>query len=180
MAEENARRGMLQGKNKILLFRLLKDAEEDAAKLSFQTDHTFELTRDADSVVTKDGTIVKIGELEGEVSGIEAVQAKDDPVAEMLQDAMLDAEKLEVWEVSVDEDLKEDDKYPAMYAQGYLTSWSSENPAEDESTYSGDYMIELTPQFGMATLTEEQEEAVQYAFKDTVASSENGGGGVEG
>ncbi|MDY0394791.1 phage major tail protein, TP901-1 family [Virgibacillus halophilus] len=172
MAEE-ARKGMLQGKNKILLFRLLKESEKEAAKLSFQTGHTFSLSRDSDSITTKDGKIVKLGELEGEVTGIEAVQSKDDPVADMLLQAMLNGEKLELWEVTVDEDVKnEEGKYPAMYAQGYLTSWEEEASAEDEATYSGDYSIDLVPQFGFATLTPDQEEAVQYAFRDVKANSE--------
>lgn len=179
MAENQARKGMLLGKNKILLFRKLKNSDKDAAKLSFQTDHTFSLTRDGDFVETKDGKLFRLGELEGEISGIEAVQAKEDPVAIELQDAMIDGDKLEIWEVSVDEDLKDEDgKYPAIYAQGYLTSWEAAAPVDDESAYSGDFMIELAPQFGMATLSEEQEEAVQYAFKDTVANGESGG--VEG
>lgn len=173
MADDKAKQGMLEGKNKILLFRLLKNSDKDAAKLAFQTEHTFSLERDTDSIETKDGTIVKLGDLEGEVTGIEAVQAKEDPVATMLQDSILEGEKLELWEVTVDEDLKDDDdKYPAMYAQGYLTSWEAEAPTEDESTYSGDYTIELVPQFGFATLTEDQEDAVQYAFRDTTADSE--------
>src|SRR5690625_455171 len=129
----DARKGMLEGKNKILLFRLLKNSNEEAAKLAFQTSHSFTLSRDADSIVTKDGSVVKLGELEGEISGIEAVQAKDDPVAKMLQDSIIDGDKLEVWEVAVDEDLEEDGTYPALYAQGYLTEWEAENPAEDES-----------------------------------------------
>lgn len=169
MAKEKVRQAILQGKNKILLFRRLKDSDEEAAKLAFQTEHTFSLERDTDSIVTKDGTIVKLGDLEGEVSGIEAVQAKDDPVATMLQGAVLDGEKLELWEVTVDEELKEDDKYPAMYAQGYLTSWEAEAGAEDEATYSGDFTIELVPQFGEATLSKDQKDAVQYEFKDTEA-----------
>lgn len=173
------RKAMLQGKNKILLFRLLKEANTSAAKLAFQTDHTFSLSRDTDSIQTKDGKLTKLGELEGEVTGIEAVQAKEDPVASMLLDAVIDGEKLELWEVTVDEDLKDESgKYPAMYAQGYLTSWEAGAPTEDESTYSGDFTIELVPQFGFATLTEEQEEAVQYAFKDTVPDGAEGG--VEG
>ena len=170
---DNAKKGMMMGKNKILLFRLLKNSEESGTKLSFQTEHTFSLERDADSIVTKDGSITKLGDLEGEVTGIEAVQSKDDPVAEMLQDAMISGDKLELWEVSVDEDLKEgDNQYPAMYAQGYMTSWEAEANAEDEATYSGDFMIDLVPQFGMATLTEEQEETVQYAFRDTLPATE--------
>src|SRR5690625_71608 len=111
---QEVRRAMLQGKNKILLFRNLKDSDKDAAKLVFQTDHTFSLTRDMDKIPTKDGTLVKIGELEGEFTGIEAIQSKDDPVVEMLQSSVLDGEKLEIWELTVDEELKnEAGKYPA-------------------------------------------------------------------
>lgn len=180
MADNNkARQDMLEGKNKILLFRRLKDSDKEAAKLAFQTEHTFALERDTDAIPTKDGTIVKLGDLEGEVTGIEAVQAKDDPVATMLQGSVLDGEKLELWEVTVDEDLEDDGKFPAMYAQGYLTNWEASAPTEDESTYSGDFKIELVPQFGFATLTEEQQTAIQYAFRDTVPE-DDGGGGVEG
>lgn len=160
---------MLQGKNKILLFRKLKDQNKEAAKLAFQTEHTFSYSRSLDRIVTKDGTIIKVGELESEVS-IEAIQAKNDPLRNELRDAAIKGEKLELWEVTVDEDLKtEDNKYPAVYAQGYLDSWEDAAGAEDESTVSGNFIVELEPQFGYATLTEEQEEAVQYAFKDTTS-----------
>ena len=164
------KRAMLEGKNKILLFRELDNQDTEAAKLSFQTTHTFEFTRDAEAVITKDGTIRQLSELESSVTGIEAIQAKDDPVATMLLDAVLEGNKLELWEVTVDEDLvNEEGKYPAIYCQGYLTSWSTDNGTEDEATYSGDFAIELVPQFGFATLTEEQQDAVQYMFTDTTS-----------
>lgn len=99
------------------------------------------------------------------------MQSKDDPVAEMLQSAVLDGEKLEIWEIAVDEDLEEEGQYPAMYAQGFLTSWEEGAGAEDEATYSGDFMIELVPQFGLATLTPDQENDIQYAFKDITAEA---------
>lgn len=159
---------MLQGKNKILLFRKLSEQSVEAAKLVFQTEHTFSYSRSLDKIVTKDGTIIKVGELESEVS-IEAIQAKSDPISEVLRDSVLKGEKLELWEVTVDEDLKEDDKYPAVYCQGYLDSWESPASAEDEATISSNFNIELEPQFGEATLSAEQTEAVQYAFKDTVS-----------
>ncbi|MBW8350780.1 phage major tail protein, TP901-1 family [Bacillus sp. IITD106] len=171
MAEEKAQ--MMQGKNKILLFRRLADQNTEAAKLVFQTEHTFSYSRSLDRIVTKDGTIIKVGELEAEVS-IEAIQAKKDPVGQMLRDAAIKGEKLELWEVTVDEDLKQGEKYPAVYAQGYLDSWENGAGAEDESTISSNFIVELEPQFGMATLTDEQESAVQYAFRDVtpVASGE--------
>jgi len=169
---------MAQGKNKILLFRLLSDQSVEAAKLVFQTEHTFSYSRSLDRIVTKDGTIIKVGELEAEV-GIDAIQGKNDPTFDMLQNAVIEGKKVELWEVTVDEDLKKDGKYPAVYAQGFLDSWEPGAGAEDEATVSSNFIVELHPQFGMATLTAEQEEAVQYAFKDTTANGESGGG-VEG
>lgn len=170
---EEINNAMQKGKDKILLFRRLVDQSKEAAKLVFQTEHTFSYSRDIDRIVTKDGTIIKVGELESEVS-IEAIQAKKDPTAKMLRDAVVRGEKLELWEVTVDEELKEDGKYPAVYCQGYLDSWENGAGAEDEATVSSNFMVELEPQFGMATLTAEQEEAVQYAFKDTVAAEPEG------
>ncbi|WZY01595.1 phage major tail protein, TP901-1 family [Bacillus sp. FSL W7-1360] len=164
---------MMQGKNKILMFRNLKKQDEEAAKLVFQTEHTFSYSRSLDRIVTKDGTVVKVGELEAEVS-IEAIQGKGDPVLAMLRDAAIKGEKLEIWEVSVDEDLKnEEGKYPAVYAQGYLDSWEPSASAEDEATVSSNFIVELEPQAGYATLTQEQEEAVQYAFRDTISSDDD-------
>jgi len=177
MADEIIK-AVLDGKNKILLFRKLSEQNTEAAKLSFQTSHTFSYSRDLESIITKDGRIVRPGELESEVS-IEALQSKKDPLATMLKMAVIKAEKLELWEVTVDEDLKEDDKYPAVYCQGYLGEWEDEAGAEDEAAVSGTFTVEMEPQFGMATLTEEQQEAIQYAFTDTVAVN-GGGGGVEG
>lgn len=157
---------MLEGKYKILLFR--KFGETNAAtKLVFQTEHTFSYNRELDAIVTKDGTVIKVGELESSVD-INAIQAKEDPVADMLRDSVVEGERLELWEVNIDPDLKEDDKFPAVYCQGYLESWEPSSSAEDEAEISSTFQVDLKPQFGMATMTEEQQQTVQYAFRDTI------------
>lgn len=162
-------RAVLEGKNKILLFRRLADQDTDAAKLAFQTTHTFSYSRELESVITKDGSIVSPGDLESEIS-IEALQSKDDPLATMLKEAVITGEKLELWEVTVDEDVQnEEGKYPAVYVQGYIGEWEEEAGAEDNATMSGTFTVEMEPQFGYATLTEDQQDAVQYAFRDTIA-----------
>lgn len=162
-------KAVLEGKKKILLFRKLSEQNKEAAKLAFQTSHTFSYSRELETIVTKDGRIVRPGELESEVS-IEALQSKSDPLAAMLKEAVIKGEKLELWEVTVDEELKDvDGKYPAVYAQGYLGEWEDEAGAEDDATISTTFTVELEPQFGYATLTAEQEEAIQYAFQDTTA-----------
>lgn len=171
---------MQQGKNKILLFRNLKEqGDEDGIKLVFQTGHTFTMSRAIDKVNTKDGSINKIGELETEVS-IEAIQAKKDAVGDMLRDSVINGETLEVWEVTIDDELKDEEgKYPAVYAQGNLDQWEWTAEVEDEATISSTFFVNLHPQFGYTTLTEGQENAVQYAFRE-IQAQEDGKGGAEG
>lgn len=159
---------MVHGKHKVLLFRLLsEDGTAEAAKLVFQTDHTFSFSRSMDKITTKDGTLIKVGELESEVS-IEAIQAKDDPVGEMLRDSVLKGQKLELWEATIDGE----GPHKAVYCQGYLDGWEWTAGVDDESTISSTFNVELEPQFGEVTLTVEQETAVQYAFRDTAIVAE--------
>ncbi|MBU5267918.1 phage major tail protein, TP901-1 family [Virgibacillus proomii] len=165
---------MQKGKNKILLFRLLEKQDEEAAKLVFQTEHTFSYSRELERIVTKDGSLIHVGGLESEVA-IEAIQAMDDPVANMLRQSVINGQKLEIWEVAVDDELKSpDNKYPAIYAQGYLDSWEDPANAEENAAISANFTVELEPQFGEATLTDAQQAAVQYAFQDTQAESAGG------
>lgn len=166
----DAKKGMLLGKNKILFVRNLKDAgTEDAKRPLYQTGHTFSLSRDADSIITKDGKLVKLGDLESEFSGIEGVVAKEDEALDIIQNAMIDGDMLELWEVAIDEDLEVSGQYPAIYARGYMTDWELESGAEDEAPYSGDFQIELVPQFGLTTVDQAVAEAVQYAFREIAA-----------
>lgn len=157
---------MLDGKNKVLLFRKYGDTDV-ATKLVFQTEHTFSYNRELDAIVTKDGTVIKVGELESEID-IDAIQATSDPTGEMLEKSIIDGERLELWEVNVDPDLKEDDKFPAVYCQGFLETWDPVSSAEDEAEVSASFKVDLKPQFGMATMTEEQQLTAQYAFRDTI------------
>lgn len=164
--EDTALEGMVQGRDKILLFRVLGDAEA-AKKLAFQTSHTFTFSRERDTIVTKDGNVLSDNGLTTEVP-IEAIQKRGDRLFGMLTIAAIKGLKLEVWEVSVDEGLKnEEGEYPAIYTQGYLDSWELPAGVEDESTVSSTLLVEGEPQFGYTPLSADQETAVQYAFRKT-------------
>ena len=164
--EDKALSGMVQGRDKILLFRVLGDAEA-AKKLAFQTSHTFTFSRERDTIVTKDGNVLSDNGLTTEVP-IEAIQKRGDRLFGMLTIAAIKGLKLEVWEVSVDEGLKNDEgEYPAIYTQGYLDSWELPAGVEDESTVSSTLLVEGEPQFGYTPLSADQETAVQYAFRKT-------------
>lgn len=154
------------GKNKILMFRKLGD-KTAAAKLALQTEHKWKYERKNDSTATKDGSVVSDKGLEVTLS-IEAVTSRDD-VNKMLKNSVVNGEKLEVWEIDLAGE-KQGEKYPALYAQGALSSWEVPDNVEDLETLSTEMTIEGKPVEGYATLTTSQVEEINYAFKDTTVS----------
>ncbi|MCT0079189.1 phage major tail protein, TP901-1 family [Lactococcus lactis] len=164
MAELTAK----QGKDIILLYRLLSKATKEAAwKLAFQTEHSNEKTRDYNTTATKDGTIGSLAAIEYSLSAT-SIAANGDPHLDEMDKAFDDGEIIEVWEIDKAEK-GSDGKYKAKYLRAYLTSFSYEPNSEDALELSLDFGVFGKPQKGQATLTEEQANVVQYVFKDTVA-----------
>ena len=159
-----------QGKNIILLYRLLNKAKDEAAwKLAFQTDHSSEKTRDFNTTPTKDGPVGALAEAEYSLSAT-SIAADGDPHIEEMDDAFDNADIVEVWEIDKAEKGTGDnaDKYKAKYLRAYLTSFSYEPNSEDALELSLEFGVFGKPQKGFATLTDEQADVVQYVFKDTV------------
>ena len=163
MAELTAK----QGKDIILLYRVLSKASKEAAwKLAFQTEHSNEKTRDYNTTATKDGTIGSLAAIEYSLSAT-SIAANGDPHLDEMDKAFDDAEIIEVWEIDKAEK-GSDGKYKAKYLRAYLTSFSYEPNSEDALELSLEFGVFGKPQKGQATLTEEQANVVQYVFKDTV------------
>lgn len=164
MAELTAK----QGKDIILLYRVLSKATKEAAwKLAFQTEHSNEKTRDYNTTATKDGTIGSLAAIEYSLSAT-SIAANGDPHLDEMDKAFDDGEIIEVWEIDKAEKVS-DGKYKAKYLRAYLTSFSYEPNSEDALELSLEFGVFGKPQKGQATLTEEQANVVQYVFKDTVA-----------
>lgn len=164
MAELTAK----QGKDIILLYRLLSKATKEAAwKLAFQTEHSNEKTRDYNTTATKDGTIGSLAAIEYSLSAT-SIAANGDPHLDEMDKAFDNGEIIEVWEIDKAEK-GSDGKYKAKYLRAYLTSFSYEPNSEDALELSLEFGVFGKPQKGQATLTEEQANVVQYVFKDTVA-----------
>ena len=164
MAELTAK----QGKDIILLYRVLSKASKEAAwKLAFQTEHSNEKTRDYNTIATKDGTIGSLAAIEYSLSAT-SIAANGDPHLGEMDDAMDNGDIIEVWEIDKAEK-GSDGKYKAKYLRAYLTSFSYEPNSEDALELSLEFGVFGKPQKGQATLTEEQANVVQYVFKDTVA-----------
>ena len=163
MAELTAK----QGKDIILLYRLLSKATKEAAwKLAFQTEHSNEKTRYYNTTATKDGIIGSLAAIEYSLSAT-SIAANGDPHLDEMDKAFDDAEIIEVWEIDKAEK-GSDGKYKAKYLRAYLTSFSYEPNSEDALELSLEFGVFGKPQKGQATLTEEQANVVQYVFKDTV------------
>ncbi|MFK5291612.1 phage major tail protein, TP901-1 family [Lactococcus lactis] len=157
-----------QGKDIILLYRLLSKATKEAAwKLAFQTEHSNEKTRDYNTTATKDGIIGSLAAIEYSLSAT-SIAANGDPHLDEMDKAFDDGEIIEVWEIDKAEK-GSDGKYKAKYLRAYLTSFSYEPNSEDALELSLEFGVFGKPQKGQATLTEEQANVVQYVFKDTVA-----------
>lgn len=164
MAELTAK----QGKDIILLYRVLSKASTEAAwKLAFQTEHSNEKTRDYNTTATKDGPVGALAEVEYSLSAT-SIAANGDPHLGEMDDAMDNGDIIEVWEIDKAEK-GSDGKYKAKYLRAYLTSFSYEPNSEDALELSLEFGVFGKPQKGQATLTEEQANVVQYVFKDTVA-----------
>ena len=167
MAELTAK----QGKDIILLYRLLSKATKEAAwKLAFQTEHSNEKTRDYNTTATKDGPVGALAEVEYSLSAT-SIAANGDPHLDEMDKAFDDGEIIEVWEIDKAEK-GSDGKYKAKYLRAYLTSFSTsfsyEPNSEDALELSLEFGVFGKPQKGYATLTTEQANVVQYVFKDTV------------
>lgn len=159
----------VMGSDKVLYFRKLGEAE--SGTLVLQTEHSKSASREREKTQTKFGAVSRSGALEEEVS-ISALQSKDDPFFEVLQDAVYEDYPMEVWEVDLNK--KSDDetggtKYQGEYRQGFLSSWEESSNAEEEATVEGTFVTEGVRQKGLVTLTPEQLEELQYVFHDMTA-----------
>lgn len=166
-----------QGIDRILLYRLLSKATEESAwKMAFQTEHENSMSIDADSTATKDGPIQNVGDIEYDFSAT-SIMKKGDARIKELKNAMKNKELVEIWEIDKAEKGPgaDGEKYEGTYYQGYITSWGTNPNSEDALELELEFAINGVGQDGYCTLTDEQAEAVQYVFKDTIKDTSGEG-----
>lgn len=166
MAETKADIAAVMGVELILLFRDLEEAKtKPATKMAFQTEHSVEGSRDSDTTATKDGGVTSSGEVEEEIS-ITTIMARNDPTGDFIERAFYDNRTIEVWEI--DRGAKnEQGLYKAQYRQGKVTDYTRTGSAEDEAQIEFTFKTNGKRQKGYTPLSGEQEEIVQYVFRDT-------------
>ena len=115
--------------------------------------------------ITKDGVAQSATTPTTEIS-LTALSAVDDEQMDAIEDSMISGEPYGFWEINKAVQ-NETDKFKAVYQEGIITSFSKSAGAEGSVEITLDVAVYGIPQRGYATLTLEQQEVVQYAFKDT-------------
>lgn len=166
MAETKADISAVMGVELILLFRDLDEAKtQPATKMAFQTEHSVEASRDSDTTATKDGSVTSSATLEEEIS-ITTIMARNDPTGDFIERAHYDNLTIEVWEI--DRGAKnEQGLFKAQYRQGKVTDYTRTGSAEDAAEIEFTFKTNGKRQKGYTPLSEEQEELMQYVFRDT-------------
>ena len=113
----------VSGKKIVYMYRMLADASKmDAEHLALYYRKQISISRDADTTETKDGPIRTPGAVEIEATTT-ALLAKGDVMLNKLQDALINANKVEVWKINLEEPGSEDKKYKAKYYWAYVTEF---------------------------------------------------------
>jgi len=157
------------GKDKVLKFRLLEEAEQKkAAKLALQVEHTITYDTNSDSQQTKDGPVNYSGGLTSAIE-LTAVSTRDE-VNEMLRRSVVEGKVLEVWEIDLGAETT-NGKYPAKYGQGILSEWEEPANVEEAAQFTTTLNIDGFLQEGTVEMSADELEEIQYAFRDTDAAT---------
>lgn len=158
----------VSGKKVIYLYRIHDEAAtENAVMLAFTTENTRTKSKDADSTITKDGSIRTPGAAEVEIEAT-SILAKGDTMIEKLEDAMDNDQLVEIWEANLEEPAADgENKFKGMYFQGYLTEFEKVSSAEEFVECTLTFGINGSGVRGDVTVSAEQQEMANYVFADT-------------
>lgn len=162
--------GAIQGSKIIYLYRLLEEqATEDAFRLAFVTEDSISYSKDADSTVTKDGTIRTPSAVEIE-KPMTCILSQGDTVIDKLKGAMLNDKIVELWEANLAEPVTgQTNKFKGTYFQGYITSYEKTSNAEDMVEIQMTIGVNGKGADGNVTVDTSAQDDASYVFTDTPA-----------
>lgn len=175
VAQMKKSKDAIMGIDNIGFFRLLAEDHKMAAQLiPHQTSFDFDMTRDADSTATKDGSIAVPAGLKTELTNkfIDAISYVSDAIAT----AILNGEQVEIWMVNRRRK-NTAGKYFGWYIRGYVTEDSGSNDADDSSTREITFNATGAPKRGWMTLTKEMEEEIDFGFRGLAAITDGDANG---
>ena len=168
---------LISGRNLILFFREYAErANEDGAKLRFQTEHSISFEKESEATLTKDGVINTIADGENTADITSLAYVDDEGTIETwktLRSMFRRNALVELWEVDITNATADNLVVDPTYYQGYFTSFEISAPADGQVELSYSFAINGNGVEGTDTLTAEQLEAVQstlYEYKTIQAT----------
>lgn len=130
--------------------------------IPWQTGLSFDPSRDVDTNATKDGSVTTTASIETdlEVDFTNNTSA----IADAMWDSLFDEEMLEVW-VVYRKRRNAEGKYFAWYMQATVQEDSNDNDSDDNSNREITFAVNGVPKRGWITLTDEQQEEIDYVFR---------------
>lgn len=167
----------LQGVDTVAYARKLSEAKTVSGQLvPWQTGVTFDPSRDSDSTVTKSGNVQTSSTVttESELDFVHNTSA----IADAMYDSLFDGEVLEIW-VIYRKRRNATGQYFAWYYRVTVSEDSNENDPDGPSTRSVSFAVQGKPKRGWVTLSEEQQDELDYVFRglDKVTDSDETGKG---
>lgn len=158
----------VQGSKIVYLYRLLEEqATADAFRIAYVTEDSISYSKDADSTVTKDGTIRTPSAVEIE-KPMTCILSQGDTDIDKLKNAMLNDKVVELWEANLDEPIaNQSNKFKGTYFQGYITSYEKTSNAEDMVEIQMTIGVNGKGADGNVTVTASQQDDASYTFTDT-------------
>lgn len=159
-----------QGMKQIILTRKLGDTAE-AMNILYQTESEIGMSKDSDSEATKSGPITTPGAIEYDFS-LTCYMAVNDPAIKMLEQAFLNNELVELWDINLQHPKEEgSSQYASNYYHAYVTSITPTSPADEMVELEFEFGVQGQHVDGWATVSETQEETAKIVFKDTTAQA---------
>jgi TP901-1 family phage major tail protein len=166
---------VVKGDRIIYLYRILSEAStSDATGIAFTTENSKSISRDSDSVSTKDGTIRVPKNSETEIKTTAIFSSEGKAMIDKLKEAVKKGTMVEVWEVNLDvkgTETADLNKYASTYFHAYVTSFELTSNSEDHAEASLDFAVDGDGVDGYATVSDSQQTVAALAFKDTAKSA---------
>ena len=159
------------GKRIIYKYRVKEDAaKEDAWALAFTEENENDISVDADSTATKDGSVRTPSTPAIEISST-SLMAKGDKKIDKIKDAMLKNKLIEIWEINLEDAATTSGKYNGTYYQGYCTEVDITSNAEDIAEVELTFGVNGIGASGECTVTDAEIEEASYVFADTTKTT---------
>lgn len=161
---------VVQGKRIVYLYRILKEAATlDATAIAFSTENSTSMSRDSDTVSTKDGTIRVPKTAETSIKTTAIFSSEGDPMIKKLKSALKSGELVEIWETNLDApgDTTNEGKYESIYYNAYVTSFELTSNSDDHAEASLEFAVNGDGVEGYATVSDTQKTIADLVFVDT-------------